>query len=193
MPRLRTRVALEEGPKLDIRDLRLHSGLKTAVAWSFSTGLIVEGVIQTQDHAGSLILVHDEHQQVIALEALPRHLGGYQWYARCPVTQTRVLTLWKPAGSSIFAGRLAWTESAYRSQFVFAPARAALTKARILRKLEINSESGELRRSRRMRPRRLIAVLSRYRSAVRTLDAYAVRKLGRFSQSQAAIGGTDFD
>lgn len=46
--------------------------------------------------------------QVVALMALPQHLGGRRWWMRCPVTGERVRTLHLPPGSNSFASRKAW-------------------------------------------------------------------------------------
>lgn len=47
-------------------------------------------------------------RQVIALSALPQHLGGHRWWLRCPVTGERARVLYLPQDGDRFASRKAW-------------------------------------------------------------------------------------
>lgn len=47
-------------------------------------------------------------RQVIALTALPQHLGGHRWWLRCPVTGERARVLYLPPDGDRFASRKAW-------------------------------------------------------------------------------------
>lgn len=47
-------------------------------------------------------------RQVIALTALPQHLGGLRWWMNCPVTAERARVLYLPPGGDRFACRKAW-------------------------------------------------------------------------------------
>lgn len=47
-------------------------------------------------------------RQVIALTALPQHLGGHRWWLRCPVTGERARVLYLPQDGDRFASRKAW-------------------------------------------------------------------------------------
>jgi hypothetical protein len=47
-------------------------------------------------------------RQIIALTALPQHLGGHRWWMRCPVTGERTRTLHLPPDGDYFASRKAW-------------------------------------------------------------------------------------
>lgn len=47
-------------------------------------------------------------RQVIALSALPQHLGGHRWWLRCPITGERARVLYMPPDGDRFASRKAW-------------------------------------------------------------------------------------
>jgi hypothetical protein len=148
MPRQRQRACLQDGLKLDLNRLSRQGlvarGKKTgpcAVRWTcggsgeeIARGLIsadMEGPVER-----SLRIQLGGLNQWINLIALPRHLGGHQWYFECPKTGHRASVLWMPPGASRFASRHAWPRQvAYRSQFVTADDRAHLGKAKIKSRL----------------------------------------------------------
>src|SRR5262249_20222897 len=69
--------------------------------------------------------------QTIDLVVQPRHLGGVQWYFRCPVLGLRASVLWNPPGATRFCSRQAWgNEVAYHTQFVGRTGRARIGRER---------------------------------------------------------------
>src|SRR4029453_15413628 len=96
MPRSRQRICLQEGLKLDI-NLLARRGLIVpgsttgphAIRWVNSNGQEIASGWISADMRGDLEgLFHiqiGELDQTITLVALPRHLGGRQWFFLCPV------------------------------------------------------------------------------------------------------------
>jgi hypothetical protein len=111
-----------------------------ALRWVNTDGeVIASGWISTDmrsDVEGSFHIQIEELDQTITLVALPRHLGGRQWFFFCPVKNRRASVLWLPPGARQFASRHAWPgKVAYRSQFLTAIDRAYLGKERIKQRL----------------------------------------------------------
>ena len=190
MSRDRRRVMLEVGPKLDIRKLPIKAETTFWTAWRWSTGLVVNISIDAGARWGSMVLDHEGRRQEIGLEALPKPFGGVQWYALCPRTGRRVLTLWKPSGSPIFASRHTWRgQVAYRSQFEDGIARAWSAKRRITRKLGSDDpDDYELRRRPRgMRRRTYAGLVARYEHAEARLDHFAGAAIARLIQRYGRV------
>ena len=123
------------------------------------------------------------------LEGLARGYGGVQWFMRCPQTNRRVLTLWKPPGAFLFASRHAWRgQVAYRSQFEDVTSRAWSTKARIA--LRLGGKPGEYDfpgRPKGMRQTTFTRLADRYWAAEDVLDdqlGRAVSAIGYSSSSE---------
>ena len=90
-------------------------------------------LILSAETQGLLTLNLGALTQKIDLVAEPRHFGGRQWYARCPILGRRASVLWMPPGATRFASRQAWGRTvAYRSQFEAWQNRAA-TQAQNIR------------------------------------------------------------
>jgi hypothetical protein len=144
MPRLRKRVCLEDGLKLDlnrlIRDGIVVSGAVTGPRTTFwqaaaSRELVAVAVITADltDLACPRIRIRMRglEDQTIDLIAQRRHFGGLHWYFRCPVLGLRVSVLWKPPGATKFCSRQAWGKQvAYHTQFVGQARRAQIGKER---------------------------------------------------------------
>ena len=136
MSRPRERTRLEDGLKLDINQLiRLKllcpgKAWEKAIRWSsgFSGQHIATGKISadmTDCMRGWLRLEIGSLDQYIALEAIPRHFGGRQWYFICPNTGRRISVLWRTPGAHTFSCRQTWGRRvAYGSQFQTASDRA---------------------------------------------------------------------
>jgi hypothetical protein len=147
MPRWRQRATLEHGLKLDINKLArqgvVRPGAKSgpfSTQWTntWSGEEIASGIITANlegDESWLRIQIETLDQQ-ITLTARPRHLGGRQWYFRCPATQRRCSTLWMPRGANRFASRQAWRgKVAYASQFESPSDRAQRGQAKIKSRL----------------------------------------------------------
>src|SRR5687768_5163620 len=109
MARDRTRIPLESGLRLDLAHL-ISSGTGKPGAYIFArmANHSLEATAHLGKWKGDLTIQCDAVTQNIMLRPSPRHLGGAQWYAVCPVTGKRARVLWKPRGASIFASRHAW-------------------------------------------------------------------------------------
>jgi hypothetical protein len=159
MPRSRQRICLQQQAlKLDI-GLLARRGLIVpgsatgpyAIQWVNTNGDVIIKASISADIEGDIeglfcIQVGDFNQQ-IRLVALPRHLGGRQWFFVCPVMNCRASVLWLPPGARQFASRHAWPgQVAYRSQFMTPMDRAYLGKERIKRLLigELDPEEWDL-------------------------------------------------
>jgi len=143
MARLRERIPLEDGLKLDLnlllRQRIMRSGpvICASISWErYSSEPIASGsLIMCLFGAsrGWVRLDLGSVEQSIDLVAAPRHFGGQQWYFVCPGLGRRASVLWMPPGASLFACRQAWGRRiAYRSQFN-APSRRALFRAQDIR------------------------------------------------------------
>lgn len=190
MARDRRRVVLQSGPKLDIRKLPLKANTTFWTSWRYSTGLEV-GIRVTLGHRwGSMTLEHAQRRQEIHLEAQPRHFGGCQWYALCPRTGRRALTLWMPPGSPIFASRWAWPHQvAYATQFEDPVGRAWSAKRRVVRRLGSRDPNDyELRRRPKGMRRRTYAKLTeRYWAAEAALDDHLFQFMNRLVRRYGPI------
>lgn len=180
MARDRRRVMLESGPKLDMRRLPLKANTLFWTNWQYSSGLVVKIRANLGSRWGSIDLEHDSQRQTVHLEGLPRHFGGCQWYAICPRTGRRTLTLWMPPGSPIFASRHAWPRQvAYKTQFEDMVGRAWSAKARVARRLGGDDPSGYVlpRKPRWMRWPTFDKLAERYYQAEDAIDYACARKL----------------
>jgi hypothetical protein len=147
MARPRSRACLQDGLKLDLNQLARQGFIQfgadigpRVISWSNShQGQIASGVISADmskpTNAWFRIAIGRFVQQ-ITLMSRPRHLGGWQWFFLCPVTDGLATVLWKPPGATRFLSRQAWgRQVAYRSQFQGASDRAYLGKERIKARL----------------------------------------------------------
>ncbi len=190
MPRARCRVMLESGPKLDIRKLPLKANTAFRTTWRWSNGLVVNIAVTLGSRWGSLELEHGQQRQYIHLEALPRHFGGCQWYALCPRTGRRALTLWRPPGSPIFASRHTWgRQVAYGVQFEDATARAWSVKRRVVRRLGGRDPDNYTlpRRPKGMRRPTYNRLTARYWAAEERLDEMIVDVLDKLVRRYGKI------
>jgi hypothetical protein len=159
LPRSRQRICLQhQALKLDINWLvrreMIAPGSATgphSIRWVNSNGEVIgNGSISADmrsDIEGSIHIQIGKLDQTITLVALPRHLGGRQWFFACPVMNCRASVLWLPQGAQQFASRHAWPgQVAYSSQFMTAMDRAHLGKERIKRRLigELDPEEWDL-------------------------------------------------
>jgi hypothetical protein len=96
--------------------------------------LVASALISTHlqnDSCGWFHIKMGELDQRFDLVAVSRHLGGRQWYFKCPPTH-RCSVLWMPPGATRFGGRHEWgRQVAYRSQFFTAVDRAHRGKAKV--------------------------------------------------------------
>jgi hypothetical protein len=137
-------VQLEDGLKLDLNRLvrrglmlggpvlvgALAFGARGAAGAAYNGFFVL--ILPTENH-GSLTLGLGALTQKVALVAKPRHFGGQQWYALCPINGSRVSVLWMPPGKSSFASSEGWGPGfGYRSQFE-APLSRAATQAQNIR------------------------------------------------------------
>ena len=143
MPRLLTRVRLEDGLKLDMNFLvqknvvRPGAVTESGVRWCYQH--IEEGVASgavtsdlTGDLNGWLRLQWNGMQQEFGLQRRLRRFGGGQWYFVCPKTNRIASILWLPPGAKSFASRQAWgRQVAYSSQFQTPKDRALSTAQNI--------------------------------------------------------------
>ena len=144
MPRLPSRVPLENGLRLDlnclVREGRIRPGVSswTSISWSNHYGeKIASAYRERSDRYGRVFFganCNRKTQQSISLGSQPRHFGGRQWYFICPFTSRRVSVLWKPSGERHFACRQHWGEL-YLSQCSNWVQRCHLGKARINKRL----------------------------------------------------------
>ena len=145
MPRDRTRVPLESGLSLDLaRLIPKGTGKPGAhmLARMPKTGL--QTIIRLARGEGALTIKGDGLLQNIILRPSPRHLGGAQWFAVCPITGKRARVLWKPQGTSYFGSRHAWTgRVAYQSQFLDPVSRAWRAQEKIKARLIGELNPGE--------------------------------------------------
>ncbi len=158
MPRDRQRVCLQEGLKLDIRELArrglIAPGSATGphvIRWVNSDGAVMaNGWISADmrsDNEGLLHIQIGDLDQTVTLVTLRRYYGGRQWFFVCPVMNCRASVLWLPPGARQFASRHAWPgRVAYRSQFMNPIDRARLGMERIKRRLigELDPEEWDL-------------------------------------------------
>jgi len=130
MARPKKRVCLEDGLKLDLNKIvrdgfgpnsngqvafrtQWYSGGRDPIA---SARMLIEQ--HEEDRATLRILFSGRLEQRVELIAQTRHFGGYQWYARCPVTDRNCYVLWRPPGADRFCSRHAWGKQvAYSTQF----------------------------------------------------------------------------
>src|SRR6187200_3083620 len=105
MGRTRTRVALESGPRLNLAKLipsgQGKSGFYRTALWRFGDGTDVQVSVSLWEEGGTLRLAFDDRRQTISLVPHPRHFGGVQWYAICPVKRRWARVLYRPPGASI--------------------------------------------------------------------------------------------
>jgi hypothetical protein len=152
MSRLRQRVRLEDGLKLDLNWLIRHGFARrrrkhyVTIMWKGEAGRLT--VDLTGVEQGWLRLELGTLDQWIDLEPVPRHFGGRQWYFVCPTTGRRASVLWKPPGASRFGSRQAWgRQVAYSSQFQPAYVRPEARFQELVRRLggsEFRSADGPI-------------------------------------------------
>ena len=147
MSRLRQRVCLENGLKLDLNRLKrngiVQSGFKTGpipIRWNSNyCGEVASGLISANmegTYEGWLRIHLDELNQWIVLVPRPCRFGGRQWYFMCPTMNRRASVLWKPPGATRFCSRQTWgRQVAYSSQFLDQVNRAHKGKAKIKSRL----------------------------------------------------------
>jgi hypothetical protein len=190
MARDRRRVMLEAGPKLDIRKLSLKANTSLWMTWSYTTGLVLTIRVTTGERWGTMDLEHGTQRQSLHLEGLPCPYGGVRWFALCPRTSRRVLTLWQPPGSPIFASRHTWPRQvAYATQFEDAAGRAWSAKRRVARRLgSTDANDYDLRRRPRgMRRRTYDRLAARYWEAEDRLDDAICGSLARLLRRYGKI------
>ncbi len=141
-------MCLQEGLGLNINRLIRRGFLKRGtvagpyyLTWSYrySEERIAAGILTSdlsEPGSGWVRIELGTIKQTVHLVSQPRHLGGRQWYFRCPTTALLASTLWLPAGASRFASRQSWgRQVAYSSQFQSrhdrALARAQAIRARL--------------------------------------------------------------
>jgi hypothetical protein len=147
MPRLRYRVCLQDGLKLDLNRLARQRFIKFGanigarrISWSNSHQGVIAGGVISADMSNSedawFRIANGGFVQQVTLQSRPRHYGGHQWFFVCPATGALASVLWKPPGADRFLSRQAWgRQVAYRSQFQGASDRAYLGKERIKARL----------------------------------------------------------
>jgi len=119
MPKVRRRVCLEDGLKLDLNELRRKALVqpgaqrRAVIRWTntYSADEIARGVITSNmegTYEGWLRIQLEDLDQTIILVSKPRHFGGYQWYFVCPVMNRYASVLWMPSGADRFCSRQAW-------------------------------------------------------------------------------------
>ena len=143
MPRLLTRVRLEDGLKLDLNYLvrknvaRPGMVTESGIRWCYqhtdeevASGAVTSNL--TGDLSGWLRLRWNGIQQEFGLQRRLRRFGGGQWYFVCPKTNRIASILWLPPGATSFASRQAWgRQVAYSSQFQTPKDRALSTAQNI--------------------------------------------------------------
>jgi hypothetical protein len=147
MPRVRQRVCLESGLKLDLNKLMrqrlLQPGCRvgpyyfrwtnTYTGEQVATALISANMGPQQ---GWLRIQLGNSDQSVDLVSQPRHFGGRQWYFECPGTYRPCTALWRPPGATRFCSRQAWGRRVgYASQFLDPDNRAHRGKAKIQARL----------------------------------------------------------
>lgn len=190
MARPRRRVMLEAYPKLDLRKLGLRANRRLTARYRYSSGLNMTVTATLGERWGSMVLEYDGRRQTIELEAVSRHLGGYQWFTRCPVSHRRALVLWRPAGSPIFASRRAWPgQVAHATQFEDAVGRAWAAKRRVVRRLgSTDPNDYDLRRRPKGMRRHTYAKLTgRYWAAEQALDDHLFQFMNRLVRRYGPI------
>jgi hypothetical protein len=147
MARLRERVCLEDGLRLDLNELLRDGSIVSGAGTSRTTfwqnaatcELVAVAVITADLTDWSCPRVRIRMSgldQTIDLIAQHRRFGGVQWYFRCPVLSTRASVLWKPPGATRFCSRQAWgNEVAYHTQFMGRTRRARIGRERIKTRL----------------------------------------------------------
>jgi hypothetical protein len=147
MARLRQRVCLQDGLKLDLNRLARKGFVRhganigvRGITWTHSYwGDVATGMISADmsgNNEGWFRIQLGSLDQWITLVSRPRHFGGRQWYFICPVRHRLVSVLWKPNGATRFCSRQTWgRQVAYQSQFNEATSRAHSGKARIKSRL----------------------------------------------------------
>jgi len=141
MARLRKRVCLEDGLKLDLNQL-IRDGI--VVSGALTSRTIFWQVARSRETVGVAVITADLTvcprirvrmrglDQTIDLIPQRRHFGGLQWYFRCPVLGRRVSVLWKPPGAARFCSRQSWGKQvAYQTQFVGRARRLGIGRERI--------------------------------------------------------------
>jgi hypothetical protein len=157
MPRIRVRVCLQDGLKLDLNRLIRRGFVKRGectgplpIQWLNSdtgevraSGLITANLRGHEE--GWLHFKSNSLDQCVTLVARPRHFGGKQWYFMCPATSRLVSVLWKPPGARQFCSRHAWGERkvAYRSQFLLVYDRGHTGQAKIKARLIGDLDPGD--------------------------------------------------
>ena len=197
MGRPRARVCLQDGLKLDLNRLRRQGLISTGgrrgpitVQWNSSYwGLIAEGSITSdvsEATEGWLRIELPNASQTVDLVSRPRHLGGRQWYFRCPATNRDVSVLWRPPGARRFCSRQTWKHQvAYKSQFLDNVDRAHHAQAKIKARLidNLDPEVWDLPpRPKRMRSKtyeRWTEKFDHYDSVLNYGIAALVEKLGK--------------
>jgi len=147
MPRLRQRVRLEDGLKLDLNKL-LRGGLgppgripwPAEIRWNSNrSGEIAKGwitITKETETRGFLRIVLGKIDQRLDLVAQPRHFSGQQWFFRCPVMQKKCSVVWLPPGATQFCSRQAWGKQvAYSTQFESPFERAMTARERFKSRL----------------------------------------------------------
>src|SRR5262245_27636300 len=136
MPRLRQRVCLEAGLKIELNGLMrngcLRPGFLTAfnMSWrsSYANEQTATAVVEAemrQRHEGHVRIKMRDLEQTIILTPRARNLGGQQWYFVCPVEDRCCSVLWRLPGAREFRCRQGWgPRVAYTSQFLNADDRA---------------------------------------------------------------------
>ena len=130
MARLRQRVRLEDGHKLDLNKLVRDAcwpgdsqPCNVCTQWTsnireeFACALVT--IQKEGENRGyiKLVLV-GEFEQWLDIVAQPRHFGGRQWYFVCPVTRKKCSVVWLPPGAERFGSRQTWGKQvAYATQF----------------------------------------------------------------------------
>jgi hypothetical protein len=155
MPKVRRRVCLEDGLKLDLNELRrkelVQPGAERSVVirWTYTyTGEeIAKGVVTSNMigvHEGWLRIELERLDQRIILVPKTRNFGGYQWYFVCPAMNRYASVLWMPPGAGRFCSRQAWgNRIAYASQFANPDNRAHIGQAKIKSRLIADLDPAE--------------------------------------------------
>jgi hypothetical protein len=155
MPKVRRRVCLQDGLKLDLNELRrkelVQPGAERSVVirWTYTyTGEeIAKGVVTSNMigvHEGWLRIQLEKLDQRIILVPKTRNFGGYQWYFVCPVMNRYASVLWMPPGATRFCSRQTWGRGvAYASQFADPDNRAHIGQAKIKSRLIANLDPDE--------------------------------------------------
>ena len=158
MPRVRQRICLEQGLKIDLNKLirrgTLRNGIQVGpyvMTWtnSYTGEVVAKGLITANmesEQGGWFRIQIGGLDQSIDLITQPRHFGGRQWYFVCPCTHGRCSVLWR-FGERRFSSRAAWgRQFAYASQFATPLDRAHRGKERIKARLleDLNPDEWDL-------------------------------------------------